>query len=89
MQAIAAPARGAVARPVAWDDDEPEAPVASYAPAPHAGHYVTPHDHSWQPPNHPRCSASFWCATCREWIVGPRCPVGRSNPLPKSSYGRW
>jgi hypothetical protein len=76
-----------VDEPAVREDAAPEAPVASAA-APHAGHYVTPHDHRWQPPDHPRCSTRFWCATCHVWIVGPRCPVGRSNPLPKSS-SRW
>ena len=37
------------------------------------GCYVTPHSHGWQPARYPRCSARFWCASCRVWFDGGRC----------------
>ncbi len=39
----------------------------------HPGCYVVPHYHGWQPARWPRCSACFWCASCRVWFNGGRC----------------
>jgi hypothetical protein len=37
------------------------------------GCFVHQHYHGWQPARCPRCSARFWCASCRVWFDGGRC----------------
>lgn len=39
----------------------------------HPGCIVHQHYHGWQPARYRRCSASFWCASCRVWFHGGRC----------------
>ena len=49
---------------------EPDIRVVRHA---HAGCFVVQHAHGWQPSRYPRCSARFWCASCRVWFDGGRC----------------
>jgi hypothetical protein len=39
----------------------------------YVGCFVVQHYHGWQPGRYPRCSARFWCASCRVWFDGGRC----------------
>jgi hypothetical protein len=62
------------------DIDPPRAELAASPPdtgprivSHNGGCCVVQHYHSWQPARYPRCSARFWCASCRVWFYGGRC----------------
>jgi hypothetical protein len=66
----------AVHVPIAVHDTEPAGPrIVQHNP----GCYVAQHDHRYQPARYRRCSARFWCASCRIWFDGGRCFPSRPD----------